>query len=356
MKMLKNNTLQKLTVFLLVLSMFASLAVFPVSAQAASKKTIPKSFANKDSCITTLKTFKLASLKKYGDKRIDTRLKSIETYPKSIDKTYSPYERAEAKAKKSTEDANKLKAKFARHKKAVQKANPKLLQDPVVQGRKDSLLKEVADTKTSLNTKKNELSKASSPSAASEVICYVMFDLRVYSYLGAKIKAQKKVDSARLQGQRNQARYNAIQATYEANKTNKKYAKKVKKIEGKIKNLQSPQPQTDSLNALQKRIDSFTIANLNSSPEAAKSAKADLLNVAKEASQIAKTSKTQAKSIDSLYNSIKRIFKKTKGITQSAPPTEEEVIADPAEDELEPDSDEESIEDDPNCNLPYCLE
>ncbi|MEK9196571.1 MAG: hypothetical protein AAB914_04340 [Patescibacteria group bacterium] len=354
----KNNILEKTTLFALTLAMLTSIVAFPASVSAATKKTtIPKSFANKESCLAKLKTYKLASLKTYGDKRIDTRLKSVDKYPGDINKAYAPYERAEGGAKKSVDDANKFKARFAKNKKAVQKANPKVLQNPQIKGNKDSLAKEVRDTKLSLESKKTDLKKANTSVVAADTICYVMFDLRVYSYLGAKIKAQKKVDSVRLQNNRNQSRYNAIVATYEANKTNKKYAKKASKLEPRIKNLKSPISESEKLQSLQNRINAVTVDSLNSSPQAATAGKADLAAVAKEAASIGKTAKLQAKPIDSLYKTIKKVFKNSKSkLSNATAPTEEEVIAEPEDDILEPETEEEDLADDPECTPPYCYE
>lgn len=294
----KSNMIEKTTVLALAVAMLTSVVVFPASVSAATTKktTIPKSFASKDACLVKLKTYKLASLKTYGDKRIATRDKALESKPEKIEKEYKKYEKAEPLARLTVSGANAVE----------QAATGKVSQPDVpIASRKSSLLKEVKDTKNMLDAKKADLSKAKTSETASEAICSVMFDLRVFSYLDKKVNAQLKVDTARLKIAQNNARQKAVKKTYEKHKNNKDFAKKSKKIKAKIEALPDSQESINKLNDLQSRLDAISVEALNTDNA---TSKAELNKIVAEAKVSSKNAVSEGKTINSLYKSLKRII------------------------------------------------
>lgn len=296
--------------------MIASLSVFPAEVSAAPKKdkttgsiapakeTIPRMFPSKEACLADLNTRKLADLKTYGEKRIRIRDRTLDSYPKSIEKAYgSKFDKAQNTAEIRIKEAKRAQISAT----GGTNIDDNLKTDP----NKQSLLREVNATKKLLAVKSDQLSKAKTSSEAANVICSVVFDLKVYAYLDKKIKTQVLIEKTNLLVKSNEARKKATLSVYDKNKSNKKFAKKVEKYKAELDNMPKAEQQTAALNNLRTQIKEINIETLNNDIEGGKAKLDSLLAQAKEVNT---TAKQQGQTINKLYKEI------TKAAKQKQPP------------------------------------
>jgi hypothetical protein len=160
--------------------------IAPASAFAAAKVKIPTNFDNKADCVEKLDGYKLKDLKKYGQKRVDNRLVSID---KLRDKVAT-------KAAKNQKVAARLTQETATNQMTATnngRTPSEAAQQP--QNSTDVLNAELTAARRLVADKNGALGSATTSQAAADATCTVIFDANVYGYLYYKITYFHNLDN-----------------------------------------------------------------------------------------------------------------------------------------------------------------
>lgn len=206
--------------------------------EKADTAGVPTSFSGKNQCIAEVSKKDLKKAKSYSEVRAKNRLVQLKKYDVRINNANKKIKKSyKVEAKKYKIDS---KTDFPRttHRKAVKQ--------------------EIANAGKQISSKRKAAKSATTPQAVAEQVCSMVYDIRIYTYLDAKISKQSVIDKLYRYNGLAIGQYKTLQADY-----NKLSADKKKKAEKEMTALTDPQVSRTKIDDLQKKLDTITPESIN---------------------------------------------------------------------------------------------
>lgn len=186
----------------LVSAVFAlSIVALPLSVSAQSTKTkVGKTMlgSTDQECmqrVANVSESNLNALKAYGDRRFEKRKSLLNKYVTRVEERYKSVERNREIKRKNT-------AKIA----ASKKLTTYEAASNGTQISKDPLISEVKSTIGQVDNLKGRFNNAKTVGQAADPLCSLVYDQKVFSYLGNKITQQRRIDNLKISFNENNVR------------------------------------------------------------------------------------------------------------------------------------------------------
>ncbi len=215
----------------------------PAAAQTDTEQekvqtgNLPSTFSSKDVCVANVSKKSLSEAKKYAELRATKRTAKLKQYNVRVDNQRKAVNKAYKDNVKRYTINKDVKVKKVVHTKAVKT--------------------ELANSAKQIKTKREAAKAAKDVPTVAKEACGIIYDIRVYTYLEAKIKHQKVVDTYYRQNALLKAQYDSLVA-------NAKSAKLSPEQSAKVAGMTDPAAtRANAIDPLQQKLETINVTFLN---------------------------------------------------------------------------------------------